>query len=184
MFIMLIINSRPRLTGATCFPLLGQLQRSVTPALPSKESAWNWLRSDAHWQRTNKSACLIHSTLKGNASLRLGLSALPGGDNGNMGIWKKVHPSVNTLLHVWRWHGGMGGSSLERTHCLFWTLSKSWTATQRSWVYSKQWGMGQVKGMYSPATGNSTLLPQASRIPHFTRLQSFGVNTHTALGWN
>lgn len=43
----------------------------------------------------------------------------------------------------------MGGTSLERTHCLFWTHSKLSTATQRPWIYSRQRGMGQVQVMYS-----------------------------------
>ncbi len=72
MFIILIINSRPRLTGATCFPLLGQLHSYVTPAFPSKEHSWNWFRPYAHWQCTNKSTCLVHSALKGKASPGLG----------------------------------------------------------------------------------------------------------------
>ncbi len=83
MFIILIINSRPGLTGATCFPLLGQLRSSVTLALPAKnEHAWNWFRPYAHWQCTNKSTCLVHSALRGKASQRLGWCELPQGKMG------------------------------------------------------------------------------------------------------
>lgn len=49
MFIILIINSRPQLTGATCFSLLHVY---VTPALPSKtarmELIWSLCLLTAH----------------------------------------------------------------------------------------------------------------------------------------
>lgn len=165
MFIILIINSRPRLTGATCFPLLGQLHGYVTPALPAEEHAWNWFRPYAHWQCTNKSTCLVHSALRGKASPEAWLQCQEEKWEHDCGA---TDASIFSFYVCEEMREGWleekktnGGTSVERTHCLFWTHSTLWTATQRPWVYSEKRGMGQVEGMYSLSTGNSTSRPRA-----------------------